>query len=351
MEPPANTNITNKDPDTSIAAFRLIGIQLDEVRSLINEQLTASAIDRELNQLLQYINNQSGKMLRPGLVLLSYRVVRDASCEKNTQYAICNTQDEVIRVAAIMEMIHNATLLHDDVIDDGQSRRGLPTVNKLWGNEAAVLLGDFMLSRVLKKCSGLEPRIAGMIAAAAARTCEGELRQVVQRRNWRLSESEYIDIITEKSAAFFSSCCGLGALLARGSKAQIRMLENFGLNAGIAFQIADDLLDMIGDEGRTGKTGGSDVDKNKLTLTVIHLLKAIDDEERKRVYKMLNHTVTEGKAELLEMLRSYGSLEFAHNVAHKFVDKAIHALAEFKKSDAKKSLIETARFIAARARV
>lgn len=338
MEPPANTNITNKDPDTTVAAFRLIGIQLDEVRSLINEQLTASAIDRELNQLLQYINSQSGKMLRPGLVLLAGRAVGEIN-------------NKHIQVAAIMEMIHNATLLHDDVIDDGQSRRGLPTVNKIWGNEAAVLLGDFMLSRVLKKCSGLEPRIAGMIAAAAARTCEGELRQVVQRRNWRLSESEYIDIITEKSAAFFSSCCGLGALLAHGSEAHIRALENFGLNTGIAFQITDDLLDLIGDEGRTGKTGGSDVDKNKLTLTVIHLLKAIDDEERKRVYKMLNHTVTEGKTELLEMLRSYGSLEFAHNVAHKFVDKAIHALAEFEEGDAKKSLIETARFIAARARV
>ncbi|GAG45675.1 unnamed protein product, partial [marine sediment metagenome] len=228
---------------------------------LVNEQLASCS--ESVRPLLEHLNTQGGKMIRPGLVLLSYHSVCD-QCEKKTQY-------EAVRIAAIVEIIHNATLLHDDVIDEGQKRRGLPTVNSLWGNESAVLLGDFLLSKVFKMCADLKPRFQKIIAAAAARTCEGELRQIIQKQNWQLSEPEYIDIITEKSAAFFSSCCSLGGLLADASETEARLLTCFGLNVGIAFQITDDLLDIVGDESKTGKTSGSDVDKNKLTLAVIHL--------------------------------------------------------------------------------
>lgn len=318
-----------------VSAFKLIGGQLQGVKKLINEQLAASAKTTAVKQLLEYVNTRSGKMIRPGLVLLAGNAVGEIT-------------DGHIRVAAVIEMIHNATLLHDDVIDDGQKRRGQPTINSLQGNESAVLLGDFLLSRVFKMCTRLEQRIAKEVAAAAARVCEGELRQVGERQNWQLSESQYIDIITEKSASLFSSCCFLGGLLSQGTETQLKSLSGFGLNAGIAFQITDDLLDITGDEIKTGKTLGSDVDKNKLTLAVIHLLKVVDESEKNVIIGKLG-AEGENKIALAEMLRSYGSLEYARSRAQEFVAKAIAALADLKDSDAKTALIETAKFMANRA--
>jgi octaprenyl-diphosphate synthase len=335
MKLPINTDITNGIPCSGVPSFRLIEAQLNRVRELINKQLTVSAKTDDINRLIEYMNIRSGKMLRPGLVLLAGS-------------AVGRVTNEHIRVAAIVEMIHNATLLHDDVIDEGQKRRGLPTVNKLWGNESAVILGDFLLSRVFKICSDLEPKVINMIASTAARTCEGELRQVIQRHDLQLSEPEYIDIITEKSAAFFSSCCGVGALLAQASKKQVQSLEYFGLNAGIAFQITDDLLDITGNESKTGKTAGSDVNKNKLTLAIIHLLRVVDDKDRKKVYEALNQTDVKDKDKLLKMLGRHNSLEYAHSQAQQFLDKALSALTSLKESGAKEALIETAKFMAGR---
>ncbi len=325
MQLPAHKDISS--------AFGLIDGRLDQVKELIDKQL--SDCSEPVGRLVEYVNTNSGKMLRPGLVLLA-----GVACGKIT--------DKHIHIAAVIEMIHNATLLHDDVIDGGQKRRGLPTVNSLWGNESAVLLGDFLLSRVFKMCAELEPRFQSLIAATAVRVCEGELRQVTQRQNWQLSEPEYIDIITEKSAALFSSCCHLGGLLAGADETQTQALADFGLNTGIAFQITDDLLDIIGDESKTGKTLGSDVDKSKLTLAVIHLLTELDGSE-KTAFKTKLNAEGEGRQALVEMLRSYGSLEYAHSRAQQFVAKAIGSLTGLKESDAKKSLIETARFAADRA--
>jgi len=338
MQLPAHTDI-----HSSVPAFRLINDELGQVKELINEQLLccpdatlhSSATLRStskigVRRLVEHLDGCRGKMIRPGLVLLAGG-------------AVGKITDKHIRVAAIMEMIHNATLLHDDVIDEGQRRRGQATVNSLWGNETAVLLGDFLLSKVFKMCADLESEVVKVIASAAARTCEGELRQIAQRENWQLTEAEYLDIITEKSAALFSSCCYLGGLLGGAGEAEVRLLSDFGLNFGIAFQIADDLLDIIGDEAKTGKTLGSDVDKNKLTLAVIHLLGVMDEKERLAVIGSLCN-----KASMVEMLRSSGSLEYAYSKAQEFVAKAIAALAGLRESNAKESLIETARFIGRR---
>ena len=144
MQSPIHTDIPVSAPHSKVPAFRPICDQLNKVRDLINEQLTSPARTGDINVLLEHISSRSGKMIRPGLVLLAGRC-----CGKIT--------DNHIRVAAIVEIIHNATLLHDDVIDEGKQRSGLPTINSLWGNESAVLLGDFLLSRVFKMCAELEP--------------------------------------------------------------------------------------------------------------------------------------------------------------------------------------------------
>jgi len=335
-----------------VPAFGLIENELKQVSELVKEQL-ASCPDRNgIGRLVECLNSPAGKMIRPGLVLLSNRVpsatlrtsVRDASCGEATEERAGNKGNTAVRIGVIVEMIHNAALLHDDVIDEGEKRRGLPTVNSLWGNESAVLLGDFLLSRVLLMCADLEPRYQRIIAAATARTCEGELRQIIQRRNWQMRESEYIEIITEKSAALFSSCCHLGALSGGASGKEVRMLKDFGLNAGIAFQITDDLLDIIGDENKVGKSLGSDICKSKPTLAVIHLLGAADEKEKSLVNRKLSDGGGSKKA-LVEMLRLYGSLDYARRRAKEFVAKGISALADLKESGAKSALIETARFI------
>lgn len=350
MQLPVHTEISASASYSKVPAFRLIHDHLNRVSELIIEQLTAPAPacaglnspsrnrrTEHVTRLLEYISSRSGKMIRPGLVLLAGNC-----CGK--------INDEHIRVAAIIEMIHNATLLHDDVIDEGEQRRGSPTINSLWGNETAVLLGDFLLSQVFRLCAELQSHIARVIAASAARLCEGELRQVAQRQNWQLSESEYIEAITEKSALLFSSACYLGGLLAQASEQQARSLAEFGLNAGIAFQIADDLLDIVGEESKTGKTLGSDVAKHKLTLAVIHLLKTAKKKEKNRIISsyLEPKDAQYNKRALVEMLGRHDSLEYARTRAQEFVATAIRALADLKQSTAKDALIETAEFMANR---
>ncbi|MFC1738241.1 polyprenyl synthetase family protein [Planctomycetota bacterium] len=321
---------------TDIAGtFDCIDNDLDRVKDLLTEEMS-DCPDASVGEFVGYFNRYWGKMLRPALVLLSASACGPVA-------------DEHIHLAAIMELIHNATLLHDDVIDEGKMRRGAPTINSLWGNESAVLLGDFLLSKAFRMCAALPPHIIRKISATTIRLCEGELRQIIQRQNWRLSEDEYIEIITEKSAALFSVCCELGALVAGSGKTDVKSLASFGLNTGITFQITDDLLDIIGDENKTGKTLGSDVSKNKLTLALIHLLKTVDEKKRQSLKRKLS-AAEENKQTLKKMLGRFGSLEYAQKRARHFAAKAVESLAGLKQSGAKDALIQTAGLIAARAK-
>ncbi len=320
-----------------LRAFGIIAEELSQVRSLIEREL--SDCSEPVRGLAAYVSSSRGKMVRPGLVLLS-----GLACGKVTE--------EHIRAAAIVEMIHNATLLHDDVVDEGMSRRGGPTLNSLKGNESAVLLGDFLLSRVFGMCLGLGGRAAEVIASFAARTCEGELRQIAQRGNWRLSESEYIGIIAEKTAAMFSGACVLGAMLAGAGKPQVQMLADYGRKTGIAFQITDDLLDLIGDQNKTGKPVGNDLDKNKLTLPFIHFLQVANEQDKDWAGELMHcdgkKAGSQGKSLLVEKLKRYGSLGYAQHRAEGLAEEATGAIAKLKDGDAKHALIETARFVVAR---
>lgn len=350
MQLPAHTDISDSSSYYEIPAFKIIGEQLREVRELIDKQLTTRISDlsrqnwakqkpagRNVDRLFEYVRSRSGKMIRPGLVLLAGRCCGDITREH-------------IHVAAMIEMIHDATLLHDDVIDHGKRRRGKPTLNSLWGNESAVLMGDFLLSRVFRLCAEINPELIKLIATAAVRLCEGELKQVLQRCNWQLGESEYINLITEKSAVLFSSCCSTGAILARASEPTVRALTEFGLNAGIAFQITDDLLDIVGDEKNTGKNSGNDIEQCKLTLAVIHLLGIVNETERNNIINsyLEMDDIRCDRTGFAGILNRYGSLEYARSRAQEFVDRAIRALNAIKDSEAKNALIETVRFMADR---
>jgi octaprenyl-diphosphate synthase len=317
-----------------LETYRPVRKELKQVQTLINQSASGGLDgDNPAAGFTKLLKGFRGKMIRPALLLLSGRC-----CGKITA--------EHIRAAAIVEMLHNATLLHDDVIDEGRIRRGRPTINKLYGNETAVLLGDFLLSRIFILCSDLEPEINKIIAAATARLCMGELAQAAQRRNWKLGEKEYIDIITDKTAYLFRSCCLIGASLTGADKAQSRRLADFGLNFGIAFQIADDLADLTGSENKSDKSTGRDIDKHKPTLALIHLLSTLNRKQQNELAKKLNPPSADlrriQKQTLKKLLNSAGSIRYTQRMINKYIDKAILSLGNLNQTPAGKALIKTA---------
>ncbi|HPS56090.1 MAG TPA: polyprenyl synthetase family protein, partial [Sedimentisphaerales bacterium] len=231
-----------------------------------------------------------------------------------------------------------------DVIDEGDIRRGNATVNRLFGNETAILAGDLLLSRASVICSSLDPEINKVIAFATSQVCEGELAQLLQRDNFQLTEPEYIKIISQKTAALFSSCCKLGAVCSNASGDKVEALNEFGKNIGIAFQITDDLLDIIGNEKQTGKTAGRDADKNKLTLSLIHKLSSVNEKEKMSLILKIENSRQDRKV-LAEILSNNGSLEYASKRAQHFVDLAIDSLAAVSDSPAKQALLAIANFV------
>ncbi len=314
-----------------IPPLQLVDRELRQVDALIRRTLSAPQDLGELSSLLNHFTAGSGKMLRPGLVLLA-----GACFGPPTQ--------RHVEIAAVMEMIHGATLLHDDVLDNGQTRRGRATVNRLWGNEPAVLLGDFVLSQVFRLVADLEPAAAKIIADTAIHVCQGELRQVLRKQDWGLAETEYIRIISDKSAAFFSGCCRIGAVLASAPQEQVEALAQYGLCAGIAFQMTDDLLDITADESQTGKTAQSDVAARKLTLPLIHLLQSVAAVDKDHVCAMLSNPGS-CNGRLAEMLQEHGSLDYARRRAGDYVREATAALASVPPGPATEALKQTAEFL------
>src|ERR1700683_2557756 len=207
-----------------------------------------------VNVLVRHVARFRGKMLRPTLLLL---------CGK----AAGELTDAHTVIATVVEMVHMATLVHDDVLDEAELRRKGATINHLRGNEAAVLLGDYLISHSYHLCSELESQFASrLIGRTTNCVCEGELLQLDNRNNLDLDEQTYLQIIERKTASLCAACCLLGAKFAGASPGEIAAMETFGLSLGTAFQIQDDILDLVGDVTSVGKTLGIDVEKGKLTL-------------------------------------------------------------------------------------
>src|SRR5262245_15518280 len=224
------------------------------------DQRFASELKSEIpcvNTLVKHVSRFRGKMLRPTLLLLAGK-----ACGALT--------DDHVTFATVVEMVHMATLVHDDVLDEAELRRKGATINHLRGNEAAVLLGDYLISHSYHLCSSIDSQLASrVIAKTTNRVCEGELLQIDNRNNLALTEQTYLDIITRKTASLCATCCLLGATFAGATKDQINALDTYGLALGTAFQIQDDILDLIGDVQQVGKTLGIVIEKQKITLPVI----------------------------------------------------------------------------------
>jgi octaprenyl-diphosphate synthase len=296
--------------DLSIAS--VLDEQLEEVAVILERQLATDL--SAVNALCRHVEQYRGKRLRPILVLLSGLATggppRDATglTEKHRV------------VAAVVEMIHMATLVHDDVLDEAQIRRGVATLNYLRGNETAVMLGDYLISNAFALCSSLgDPAINSSLGAVTNTLCEGELLQLHHRDDLDLDEETYFEIVRRKTASLIGECCRLGSILSDGSPAVRDAMCRFGNLLGTAFQIQDDVLDITGDEAIVGKSLRRDLDSGKVTLPLIRYLAAADQAERTEVRRLF----AQGRAEKLRLRLIEGSaVQAARGEAQRLVDQA-----------------------------
>ena len=297
-----------------LRAFDTVLVELEEVREIFERELSTD--EPAIADIIEQVGKCRGKMLRPALVLL---------CGK-----LCGPIKQSHRIiATVVEMLHMATLIHDDVLDEAEHRRRGKTINALHGNEAAVLLGDLLLSHAFSLCSQLEGNQAARLLSATTNIlCEGELLQLIHRGYYELTEERYLEIISRKTASLIAVSCLLGAQESGADAQTAQAIEKFGNNMGMAFQIMDDIMDLTGDEAVQGKTLGTDLVKEKLTLPVIHYLRSSDSSERKRVEQLLMEKRGSEYERFKKQLISSGSIDYARRRGREFVEKAQQALLE-----------------------
>jgi len=306
--------IPKSDSNALQAAInQLIGSDLREMEAVFQKELRSK--HPYVSDVLSHLNTYRGKRLRPMLLLLTAQAVGEVGSEHHV-------------LAAVVEMIHTATLVHDDVLDEATTRRHVATVNSRWNNETSVLLGDYLFTHAFHLAASLDSALAcRLIGRATNLVCEGELGQIHERGNSDLTEEQYFQIIEGKTAELCAVSCYLGAHFAGGSDAVVHAMETYGRNLGIAFQIADDLLDVCGTEQETGKTLGSDLEKQKLTLPLIRLLADAKPEDQVRIRDLLAHPSPASRLELEQRLRSTDAIDYATRRALDYVASAQASLA------------------------
>lgn len=288
--------------------FELINTQLYTVEERIRQQ--AREFDPAVEGYVAYACESRGKRIRPALALLAGGATGDINSSH-------------FDLAVVVELIHAATLVHDDIMDGAEIRRGQPTANAKWGNALSVLLGDCLFAHALKLSTSFpKSEISRRIAAAASDVCSGEIMQTQRRFDLKLSIPDYYRIIEMKTAALFAVATELGAFINEASPEVISAMKTFGLKLGTAYQIYDDCLDIAGNEDNVGKTLGTDLRKGKLTLPLLHLLQISSEEQRQQ----LSATILHGDDDAIEALRvsalRQGALEFSVTTACKILREA-----------------------------
>ena len=285
-----------------------IAAELAASEDLLRGELTSD--DPFVDGLVKHAFRLGGKRLRPALVLLSGKAVGRLS------------RDHIV-LAAVLEMIHTATLVHDDVLDEASIRRHRETINAKNDNEASVLVGDFLFTHSFYLASSLETTYAcRTIGRATNIVCAGELRQINSRGNFDLTEAEYLSIIEAKTAELCACCCRLGGHYAGANTAAEDALDRYGRNLGIAFQIADDMLDLVGDEESMGKSLGTDLEKQKLTLPLIRLLSQSTPSERAEICEILSAPSRADRGQITLWLERGDALTYARDMARAYADQA-----------------------------
>ena len=289
-------------------------------------------------EVIHYIIGSGGKRFRPLLLLASS--------------SLCGYGGEkCYALSAVIEFIHTATLLHDDVIDTAEVRRGKTSANNVWGNAASVLVGDFLYSKSFKIMTDHGSlAIIKLLSETTNTMSEGEVFQLVKRGDINISEKEYLSIIEKKTAVLISAACALGGLLGNAPATKIEALTRFGMRLGSAFQITDDTLDYVAEEEEFGKAIGKDLDEGKMTLPLIRTLKKCSPEEKNLIKSVIENNERDGQAiqEVLSLIHRYDGVNYSLNKAKTFIDEGKGYLESFEDSEAKVSLLTISDYIVKR---
>ncbi len=323
-------NLTGKE------IFELVRPDLQKVEEEFNQQ-SVSAVPA-ITEIGQYLQVSGGKRLRPTLVLLSSK--------------LCGYEGPAaVRLGAVVELIHTATLVHDDVIDEADMRRGRPSTNSRWGNHMSVLAGDWLYMQAFNiALAERNFKILDVLIGLTQVMVEGELLQLTLLRRLNLTEDEYFELSYRKTACLFSASARLGAILGRRSEEVEMLLGSYAVNLGLAFQLVDDLLDFTSSEEKLGKPIGSDLREGKVTLPLIYSLQRCRPAEAEKVSRVLSeggfHSVQ--FFEILELIERYGALQAAREKARRLAEEAKSSLESFPDSPFKEALRSLAEFIVER---
>ncbi len=307
--------------------------KLNAVEEEIARELTSNV--EIISRMADYLARTKGKRIRPALFLLCCRLLGVKS-------------DRDVALATVLEFLHTATLIHDDIIDTAQTRRGKATVNSIWGNELTVLLGDYLYLRAVDiALTAKSLDILDILTKITLKLIEGEMIQLGKRGKIDISEDEYLGIIQRKTAFLFSGCSRIPAVLAGAPEPVLQAATDYCFNLGIAFQIVDDILDFIGNEKIMGKPIASDLSEGTVTLPVIHALKSADQEEIKHIVRVMNGEPLSGdeKNRLLDILNKYSAIDAARQTATHYGTKATEALEIFPSSEIKEIFAALPSFI------
>ena len=281
-----------------------------------------------LNRITYYIVNRNGKQMRPMFVFLTAKLLNEGQVNERTY-----------RGASVIELIHTASLVHDDVVDESFKRRGFFSINALWKNKIAVLVGDFLLARgMLLSVDNGDFDLLRIISAAMREISEGELLQLEKARRLDITEEVYYEIIRQKTATLIAACCSLGAASVRPDSEYVEMFRKFGERCGMAFQIKDDLFDY--GENRIGKPTGIDIKEQKMTLPLIYALNSASERDRKWLINSVKNHNTDKKRvrEVIDFVKSSGGLEYAEGRMQEFKQEALEMLKPFPQSSYREAL-------------
>ena len=292
---------------------------------------------RAITDIGEHLRAGGGKRIRPALLLLGAKLFP-------------HDERSAIRMGAVVEIIHTATLVHDDIIDEARTRRGRPAANTQWGNAKCVLAGDWLYMQAFKiALQERNLRILDVLIELTQQMVEGELLQM-EKLGKCISLEEHFDLIYRKTACLFSVSMRMGAILGKSTSEEEELLAEYGRNLGLAFQIVDDALDLTASEEVLGKPVASDLREGKVTMAVIHALERCTPAERKLVEKVLEERAFQSvrHEQILEMLNRYGSIEYAYDAAAKHADAASQAICSFPDSEIKRALLFAPEFVVER---
>ncbi len=286
-----------------------------------------------LDRITYYIYKRKGKQVRPMFVLLTAKMLGEIS-------------DDTYTAASLIELLHTATLVHDDVVDDANKRRGFFSLNALWKNKVAVLVGDYLLAKgLLLSIQDDRFDFLRILSTAVKNMSEGELLQMQKARKLDITQEVYFDIIKQKTASLISSACGIGAASVTKDKDIINRMEQYGEKIGIAFQIKDDLFDY--GDSEIGKPRGIDIKEKKMTLPLIYVLEHADKSDKKYIINTIKNHNTDNKKvkELINFIKENGGMDYAIEKMKKYKDEANQILFSFPESEARQSLFELSEYI------